>query len=63
MIGPYATVAEGCVVSDSIIRNSIVSDGAKVYSSLLEESIIGNNALVRGNFNRLNVGNSSEINY
>lgn len=63
VIGPYATVAEGCVVSDSIIRNSIVSDGAKVYSSLLEESIIGNNALVRGNFNRLNVGNSSEINY
>ena len=63
VIGPYATVAAGASVKDSIVRNTIISDGAGVFSSLLEESIIGNNALVRGNFNRLNVGNSSEINY
>ena len=63
VIGPYVTVADGSVVEDSVIRDSIISNGAKVYSSLLEESIIGNNALVKGNFNRLNVGNSSEINY
>lgn len=63
VIGPYTTVAEGSVVEDSVIRDTIISNGAKVYTSLLEESIIGNNALVRGNFNSLNVGNSSEINY
>jgi len=63
VIGPYATIATGAKVEDSIIRDSIISDGARVSSSLLEESIIGNNAYVRGNFNRLNVGNSSEINY
>jgi len=63
VIGPYTTVAEGSVVEDSVIRDTIISNGAKVYSSLLKDSIIGNNALVRGNFNSLNVGNSSEINY
>ena len=63
VIGPYATVADGAIVEDSIIRNSILSNGARVYSSLLEESIIGNNAQVKGNFNKMNVGNSSEINY
>lgn len=63
VIGPYATVADGAIVKDSIVRNTIVSDGATVESCLLEESIIGNNAIVRGNFYNLNVGNSSEINF
>ncbi|MFC2130726.1 sugar nucleotidyltransferase [Bacteroidota bacterium] len=63
VIGPYTTVADGAIVEDSIIRDSIISSDARVYSSLLEESIIGNNAHVKGTFNRLNVGNSSEINY
>jgi glucose-1-phosphate thymidylyltransferase len=63
VIGPYATVASGAVVEDSVIRDSIISDGARVSSSLLKKSIIGNNAVVKGHFNRLNVGNSSEINY
>lgn len=61
VIGPYTTVAENATVVDSVVRNSIVSDGATVTSSLLEESIIGNHSIVRGNFSRLNVGDSSEI--
>lgn len=61
IIGPYASVAEGSEVKDSIVRNSIISYGAKVKSSLLNESIIGNDAAVNGNFHRINLGNSSEI--
>lgn len=63
VIGPYATVADGVFVQDSVIRNSIISDDATVTSSLLEDSIIGNEAIVRGHFDKLNVGNSSEIDY
>jgi glucose-1-phosphate thymidylyltransferase len=63
VIGPYATVADGAIVQDSVIRNSIISDEATVTSSLLEDSIIGNNAIVKGHFYKLNVGNSSEIDY
>ena len=63
VIGPNATVAAGASVKDAHIRNSIVSNGASVSGSLLEDSIIGNNAVVRGTFKRLNVGDSSEINY
>jgi glucose-1-phosphate thymidylyltransferase len=63
VIGPYATVANGAIVKDSIIRNSIISDEAYVESTLLENSIIGNQALVRGHFYRLNVGNSSEVDF
>lgn len=61
VIGPYTSVADGAIIEDSIVRNSIVSYGAKVTSSLLDESIIGNDAEVHGNFSTLNVGNSSQI--
>jgi glucose-1-phosphate thymidylyltransferase len=61
VIGPYASVADGAVVRDSILRNSIISFNAKVVSSLLEESIIGNDAEVKGHFHKLNVGDSSQI--
>ena len=63
IIGPYATIAEGTVVSDSIVRNSIVSEDAQVYKALLDNSIIGNNAIVKGTFKRINVGDSSEIDF
>ena len=61
LIGPYATIAEGAVVADSIVKNSIVSQEAQVFKVLLDNSIIGNNAVVRGTYNRINVGDSSEI--
>jgi glucose-1-phosphate thymidylyltransferase len=62
VIGPYATIAQGSKVKNSIIRNSIVGDDAIVTNSLLENSIIGNNAQLRGHFSQFNIGNASEIN-
>lgn len=61
VIGPNATIADGAVVVDSIVRDSIIGDGASVQQSLLESSIVGNNAGVRGQFMCANVGDSSEI--
>jgi glucose-1-phosphate thymidylyltransferase len=63
VIGPYATVADGAVVEDSIVRNSIVGERARVQNALLEDSIVGNNATVRGTYKRFNVGDSSEIEF
>ncbi|HOK14336.1 MAG TPA: sugar phosphate nucleotidyltransferase [Candidatus Kapabacteria bacterium] len=63
IIGPYTSVADGAVVKDSIIKDSIISYGAKVTSSLLENSIVGNNAELNGHFHRLNIGNSSTIDH
>ncbi|HZY09735.1 MAG TPA: sugar phosphate nucleotidyltransferase [Bacteroidota bacterium] len=63
IIGPYATIAAGAVVSDAIVRNSIVSEEAQVNKTLLDNSIIGNNAIVKGGFRRINIGDSSEIDF
>ena len=63
VIGPYTTVADRAVIGDSIVRNSIVSEEAQVYRALLDNSIVGNNAVVKGTFKRINIGDSSEIDF
>jgi glucose-1-phosphate thymidylyltransferase len=63
VIGPYTTIAEGCIVRNSIIRNSIISSNANVEKSMLENSIIGSSAVIKGSFQKLNAGDSSEIEF
>jgi glucose-1-phosphate thymidylyltransferase len=63
VLGPYATIADDAVVENSIIRNSIVSEGGRVTNTLLEDSIVGNNATVRGTYKRVNIGDSSELEF
>lgn len=63
IIGPYATIADHAVITDSIVRNSIMSEGAQVNKVLLEDSLVGNNGLVDGAFKRINIGDSSEIEF
>ncbi|NMB80733.1 MAG: NTP transferase domain-containing protein [Ignavibacteria bacterium] len=63
VIGPFTTIAANSVVTNSIIVNSIISPGANVDKVLLESSIIGSDAVIKGNYNKLNTGDSSEIEY
>jgi glucose-1-phosphate thymidylyltransferase len=63
IIGPNATIAEGATVENTIVRNSIISEGATVINTLIEDSIIGKNAVIRGNYKRINIGDSSELEF
>lgn len=63
ILGPYVSVAGGAVIKSSIIRDSILGEGATVQKALLEGSLIGDHAVVRGVCRRLNVGDSSEVDY
>ncbi|MGE5740949.1 MAG: sugar phosphate nucleotidyltransferase, partial [Candidatus Aminicenantes bacterium RBG_16_66_30] len=61
IVGPYVTVAAGAVVTNSVVRNSIINENAHVENILVEASLVGEEAIVRGTFKRLNVGDSSEV--
>jgi glucose-1-phosphate thymidylyltransferase len=63
IIGPNATIAEGATVENTIVRNSIISEGATVLNTLIEDSIIGSNAVIRGSYKRINIGDSSELEF
>lgn len=63
IIGPHATIAEDCHIVGSIIRDSIIDEGAEIIDTMLERSLIGKDAAVRGRCLVLNVGSSSQVDF
>lgn len=63
VIGPYATIDQGCIIKESVIKNSIVGTNSQVSKAMLNGSIIGNNTIVKGAFKKLNIGDSTEIDF
>ncbi|MBN1811497.1 MAG: NTP transferase domain-containing protein [Anaerolineae bacterium] len=63
IIGPYATIADHCRIIGSIIRDSIIDEGACIEDTMLESSLIGKDAKVKGRFQSLNVGDSSQVDF
>ncbi len=63
IIGPYVTIAEHSVVRHSIIRDSIIDEGAYIDDTMLNRSLIGKDAVVRGRYRILNVGDSSRVDF
>ena len=61
IVGPYVSIANGAQISNALIRDSIINEGAYVSDLLLEKSLVGHRAVVQGRFSRLNIGDSSEI--
>jgi glucose-1-phosphate thymidylyltransferase len=48
VIGPYASIGDGCCVQGSIIRNTILEEGAQVTDAILDGSLLGRNVMVQG---------------
>ncbi len=63
IIGPHATIAANCTVEDSIVRDSVLDEGAIVQQALLSDSLIGRDAKVGGRFRTFNVGEASEVGF
>jgi glucose-1-phosphate thymidylyltransferase len=61
VIGPFVSVADGAVVRRALVRDAIINEGARVEEVLLENSVVGESATVRGTFQRVNVGDFSEV--
>jgi len=63
IVGPHVTVADGSVIRNSVVTNSILSTHAVVQNMILTESIISDHAKIEGEAYRLNVGDSSEVSF
>ncbi len=63
ILGPNVSIGEKVTLKNSIIKNSIIGEQACVENSILDSSLIGNCAQIRGAFHRLNVGDSSEVDF
>ena len=61
VIGPYASISDGSVVTGSLVCDSIVSDCAHIENANVAESLIGSRAQICGRQQRLNVGDDSQV--
>lgn len=61
VIGPHTSIARGCQVTHSMIRDSILDEGARITDFSLEGSIIGREVQVVGRGRKLNLGDHSCI--
>jgi len=61
VVGPHVSVAGGATIIRSIISDSIINEGAHIEDASLSQSLIGKDAHVRGSSQRLNVGDSSQV--
>ena len=63
VVGPYVTIAAGCVIERSVLQDSIVDAGSHIVDTMLSQSLIGRDARVLGRYRSLNVGDSSEVGF
>jgi glucose-1-phosphate thymidylyltransferase len=61
IIGPNTTIGENAVITNAIIKDSIIGNDSHVELIILEQSIVGNNASITGTPRKINIGDYSEI--
>lgn len=61
IIGPNVSIADDCIIEKSILQDSIVNRNSTVRTAMLRGSLLGENSLVEGTFQSLNLGDSAQI--
>jgi len=49
------------VIINSMVKDSIIDEGAHIEGAMLEGSLVGANAQVKGKFKRLDIADSSRV--
>jgi glucose-1-phosphate thymidylyltransferase len=63
VIGPYVTIGPHCRVEYSIVRDSIIDEGAQIINAMLDESLVGKEAVVEGRYRKFNLGDSTMVGF
>ncbi|MDD2851222.1 MAG: sugar phosphate nucleotidyltransferase [Desulfuromonadaceae bacterium] len=61
VIGPNVSIAAGCTIERSIIRNSIINGNSVVLNMVLTDSILGDNVQLISHARKMNIGDHSLI--
>ncbi len=63
IIGPNVSIGENAILNYATIKESIIGPFAQIEFAILHRSLIGNDALLKGMSQSLNIGDSTEINF
>ncbi|GAB2542606.1 sugar phosphate nucleotidyltransferase [Rufibacter soli] len=63
IVGPNVAIGESAILSYTIVRNSIIGGYAELGYAVLEDSLVGSDSSLKGLSQRLNIGDSTEIDF
>lgn len=61
-VGPNVSIGEGCKISDSQIKNSLIQSFSTIKNATLDDAMIGNHVEYDGNFKTISIGDYSILN-
>ncbi|HKY60562.1 MAG TPA: sugar phosphate nucleotidyltransferase [Gemmatimonadota bacterium] len=61
VVGPFVTLRRNAVVHESVVRDSIIGEGASVRGCVLERSIVGPGASLEAPARTVNLGEGSNV--
>ena len=62
VVGPHVTLSAGCVVTNSILKNSIVYENTTIENEVIANSMIGTEVTLKGQEREISIGGfSSEL--
>lgn len=61
VVGPYASISEGTIIKNSVIKNSIVQHDSMIENKVLSNSMVGSKSILKGKAEDLSVGDYTEI--
>jgi len=63
IVGPNVAIGESAILNYTIVRNSIIGGYAELGYAVLEDSLVGSDSALKGLSQRLNIGDSTEIDF
>jgi glucose-1-phosphate thymidylyltransferase len=63
IIGPNVSIGDQVILNYAVIKESIIGPNAHIEYAILDRSLIGNDAVLKGMKQSLNIGDSTEINF
>jgi len=61
VVGPHVSIAEGCTIEESVIKNSVINANTVLREVILEGSLVGDSVELTGTAQRINIGDNSVI--
>jgi glucose-1-phosphate thymidylyltransferase len=61
IIGPHVSVAPGCIIEESIVKDSIINANTQVRDIIMHSSILGDSVQLIGSPRHMNIGDHSLI--
>ena len=61
VVGPFASIGAGTVVRNSVVRDSIIEEGAEIVDVILQRSVVGSKATIQGSARTISVGDNAKV--